>query len=274
MARKKALVVDNDFFFVEFFSELLEKQNYEVYKAYDGKEGITILSEVVPDLLFVDFVMPKIDGKQLIGYARMKYPEAGFTIIGISGTIIEQLEELIDIGADFYIAKGPLDKMTLQFNEFLGNIENGPFFAEPGKNVLDPGMIFPRREAVDLIEAVNFQKAVFESIGIGILIIDKDTRVLNANSMALGILHKPVVEVINRKIFQLLSKRDAAKLAEVMKALVRSRSGTKNRHIIVNAGKRKAEVSVSLFSLKKQFIGWIVALWCKIDRPDEEIKDH
>ena len=56
MARKKALVVDNDFFFVEFFSELLEKQNYEVYKAYDGKEGITILSEVVPDLLFVDFV--------------------------------------------------------------------------------------------------------------------------------------------------------------------------------------------------------------------------
>ena len=40
MARK-ALVVDNDFFFVEFLAELLENKGYEVVKAYDGKEGIT-----------------------------------------------------------------------------------------------------------------------------------------------------------------------------------------------------------------------------------------
>jgi len=37
---KRALVVDNDFFFVEFLTELLEKRGYEVIKAYDGKEGV------------------------------------------------------------------------------------------------------------------------------------------------------------------------------------------------------------------------------------------
>ena len=37
---KKALVVDNDFFFVEFLTELLQKRGYNVTSAYDGKEGI------------------------------------------------------------------------------------------------------------------------------------------------------------------------------------------------------------------------------------------
>jgi CheY-like chemotaxis protein len=35
--QKTALVVDNDFFFVEFLGELLEKKGYKVIKAYDGK---------------------------------------------------------------------------------------------------------------------------------------------------------------------------------------------------------------------------------------------
>jgi len=41
--QKKALVVDNDFFFVEFLSELLTKRGYQVLKAYNGKEGIAKL---------------------------------------------------------------------------------------------------------------------------------------------------------------------------------------------------------------------------------------
>lgn len=38
---KRALVVDNDFFFVEFLSEILEKRQYDVLKAYDCKECIS-----------------------------------------------------------------------------------------------------------------------------------------------------------------------------------------------------------------------------------------
>jgi diguanylate cyclase (GGDEF)-like protein len=37
---KRALVSDNDFFFVAFLAELLEDRGYEVTKAYDGKEKI------------------------------------------------------------------------------------------------------------------------------------------------------------------------------------------------------------------------------------------
>jgi CheY-like chemotaxis protein len=71
---KKALVVDNDYFFVEFLTELLEKKGYEIAKAYDGKEGISKLEQGPVDILFVDMIMPKIDGEQLIKLIRKKFP--------------------------------------------------------------------------------------------------------------------------------------------------------------------------------------------------------
>ena len=71
--QKKALIVDSDFFFVEFLSELLTKRGYQVIKAYDGKEGIGKLEDFTVDILFADLVLPKIDGKQLFRFIRKKY---------------------------------------------------------------------------------------------------------------------------------------------------------------------------------------------------------
>ena len=106
---KKALVVDNDFFFVEFLTELLETKGYEVIKAYDGKEGISKLEETVFDILFADLIMPKIDGMQLIKFARRKFPAEKLTIIAISGTLIEQMDDVKNIGANYCVVKGPLE---------------------------------------------------------------------------------------------------------------------------------------------------------------------
>ena len=54
---KRALVVDNDFFFLEFFSELLEKRGYEVIKAQGGKDGISKLGRGPVDFLFLELIM-------------------------------------------------------------------------------------------------------------------------------------------------------------------------------------------------------------------------
>ena len=70
--QKKALIVDSDFFFVEFLSDLLEKRGYQVIKAYDGKEGIGKLEDFTVDIIFADLVLPKIDGKQLFRFIRKK----------------------------------------------------------------------------------------------------------------------------------------------------------------------------------------------------------
>ncbi|HEX5682241.1 MAG TPA: response regulator, partial [Desulfobacterales bacterium] len=70
---RKALVVDSDYFFVEFLSTMLEKRGYQVCKAYDGKQGIASLEEGPFDIMFADLVIPKVSGRQLFRSARRKF---------------------------------------------------------------------------------------------------------------------------------------------------------------------------------------------------------
>ncbi|MGD9282008.1 MAG: response regulator, partial [Desulfobacterales bacterium] len=136
---KKALVVDADYFFVEFVCELLEKRGYTVTKAYDGKDGISKLKDNPHDIMFVDLVMPKVDGSQFIDYVRRKYGSNHFPIVALSGVMVEQLGALKEIGADYYMAKGPIDKLTVKLNEFMAEIETQTEFTPGELEIIQTG---------------------------------------------------------------------------------------------------------------------------------------
>ena len=139
--QKKALIVDSDFFFIEFLSELLTKRGYQVIKAYDGKEGIGKLEDFTVDILFADLVLPKIDGKQLFRFIRKKYHGRYFPMIALSGTMIENLGSLDEIGADYFIAKGPTNGLKIKLNDFLTEMETQRFSPPAEKKILAPGNI-------------------------------------------------------------------------------------------------------------------------------------
>ncbi|MBW1888302.1 MAG: response regulator, partial [Deltaproteobacteria bacterium] len=214
---KKALVVDNDFFFVEFLAELLEKRGYEVIKAYDGKEGMSNFEEGPFDILFADLIMPKIDGVQLIKSARQKFFDTPFPIIVISGTLMEQTEDIVDIGADYYVAKGPLEQMTDELNALMDRIEDIGISSAENKNIIEPGTLYPRQATAELVEELNFQKAIIESIGLGIIVIDKDARIINATSQSLEIAKKSLEEILNEHITSLFPKEGRVPLIDALK---------------------------------------------------------
>ncbi|GMR19820.1 MAG: twitching motility response regulator PilG [Gammaproteobacteria bacterium] len=43
---------------------LLKKAGYEVYTAPDGFEAMSLITDNVPDIIFVDIMMPRLDGYQ------------------------------------------------------------------------------------------------------------------------------------------------------------------------------------------------------------------
>jgi CheY-like chemotaxis protein len=256
---KKALVVDNDFFFVEFLTELLEKRGYEVIKAYDGKEGISKLEEGLLDLLFVDLVMPKIDGKQFIKFIRRKFPDAHFPVVVVSGSLVEQLDMLNEIGADYYIAKGPMEQMTDHVNRFMDKVEKQPFPPENAKDLLEPGKVHPRQITVELMDTVGFHQAITESIGVGIIVVDKDARIINANSMALTIIDKSLEEVLNCPVTAVFSKREKAKLIDALKGVVKSEEWRKIT-FCATIHSQEIRTIVSPLKLDGKIGGWIVAM--------------
>ncbi|MBW1792659.1 MAG: response regulator [Deltaproteobacteria bacterium] len=177
---KTVLVVDNDSLFVEFLTDLLEAREYRVIKAYDGKEGISKLEQERVDLLFVDMIMPKIDGKQLIKFVHTRFPHAGFPIIALSGVMIEQLDRLEGIGADYFIAKGPMEKMAKHIETLLDKIEVEPMPSASDETIFQAGNLIPRQITDELIQTVNFHRAIIESAGVGIMVLDRDTRIIIA----------------------------------------------------------------------------------------------
>ena len=256
---KKALIVDNNYFFVEFLSELLEKRGYRVIRAYDGKEGIARLEQGPVDIVFADLIMPKIDVRQFIEFIRTKYQQTPFPIVALSGTVIEQLAEIDTIGADFYIPKGPIDKLTIQLNEFMAEIETQPFYPPTERKVFKSQAIFPRREAMELLNTLQFHRAIIEHIGVGVIIVDQDTRVINANSLALEIIQKAAVDVLNCKVADLFPGQQRSDLKEALKRVTPEQGDEKSSfYTSFNHHSTRTIVTPILYDNNQS--GWIVAL--------------
>jgi CheY-like chemotaxis protein len=257
---KKALVVDNDFFFVEFMTDILQKRGYEVFKAYDGKEGITSLNEKpVIDVLFVDIVMPKIDGRQMIQYTRQQFPDARFPIIAISGTLIEQIENIHKFGADFYIAKGPIGIMAGHINRFMDRLEKLSFPFSDHAEILEPVKLYPRPSTAKLIDVMNFQDAILKCIGVGIFIADKDAAIIRVNEQGLEIIQKSIGDVLNRHITTIFPPSEKIKLVTELKKIVHHRE--LNQTVFSSSiDSKKIRNTVSLLKVNNKIFGWIIVM--------------
>jgi PAS domain S-box-containing protein len=256
---KAAMVVDADYFFVEFVSELLEKRGYAVTKAYDGKDGISKLEDSPHDILFVDLVMPKVDGQQFIQFVRQKYGPNHFPIVALSGVMIEQLGSLKEIGADYFMAKGPIDKLAVQLNEFMAEVETYPEFPPSEMKIMETGGVYPRRDAVELLNSLKFHQAVIESLGVGIIVVDIDTRILNANSLAFEILDKLPIQIVNRPVVDIFPTPVRAKLGDALKQVIQLPAQSKIS-FFADFSERPINTTVSAIYISSNKAGWVLVL--------------
>ncbi len=257
---RRALVVDSDVFFVEFLARLLESRGYRVARAYDGKQGIAGLEAGPYDVLFADLVMPKVEGRRLFEAARLRFNGRCCPLVAVAGTVIEQMDELERLGADFYIAKGPLEKLERRLHEFLDRLERPPGPAPAAeKRILQTGGVFPLRDALELLESLEFHKAVFEASASGLLVLDRDTRLLNANPAALELLGLPLVEALNRPVIEFFPPAQAAELIGLLKATARD-PGRGARGLFAVLGGRTVRALVSPLRTSRESSGWVIAL--------------
>jgi PAS domain-containing protein len=205
-----------------------------------------------------DIVMPKINGPELIKFVRMKYADNCFPIIAVSGIIIEHLGALDKIGADYYIAKGPIEKMAIMFNDFMNTIESNSALPDVISSIIESGTVFPRRESVDLIDSLHFQKSVIECIGIGVIILDSDTRIMEVNPLVIRMLNKSYAELLNRSIISIFPD-EREELINALKEIVHNREIDKTE-LIATVDSSKIRVIVSQLIVEDNKVGWILAL--------------
>ena len=257
--KKVALIVDNDWYLVERLAEFLQEHEYEVLKAFNGKEGIMLLDDGVVDLLFVDLVMPKIDGKQMIQYIREHFPDARFPIVALSGMLIEGNEDVHKIGADFCITKGSTDTMIAHINQFMGELKKQSSFSLIYPRIFGNPGPHPRQFEDELIDAMDLQDAIFESVGMGIFIIDRDFSIIKVNELGLEIVGKSISEVLTRPVTSLFRDSEKHKLKCAMKRIY---DYPEQGHVgfFRSIGMRQIRNIVSFLKSNNKPTGWILIM--------------
>ena len=85
MTKQQVLVVDDEKDIVEFLTQLLEDNGYEVKSANDGSEAMNLVQESKPDLILLDLQMPEETGTGLYRKLQHKKEFKDIPVIVISG---------------------------------------------------------------------------------------------------------------------------------------------------------------------------------------------
>lgn len=81
----------------------LEKEGYEVFTAYDGKEGLELVEKETLDLLLLDIMLPHVDGLDICKKVRQKM-DTPIMIISAKADEFDKVLAL-ELGADDYVTK-------------------------------------------------------------------------------------------------------------------------------------------------------------------------
>lgn len=78
------LVVDDEAAISELVAENLRADGHEVTLAADGQQGIDLLTEVGPDLVILDIMMPRLDGWEVLSIIRQNEQFRGTPVLMLS----------------------------------------------------------------------------------------------------------------------------------------------------------------------------------------------
>ena len=81
MSQPKVLVVDDEPFICRSLTFVLKRGNYDVLEARDGEEALAAIRAHKPDLVFLDVMMPKINGFEVTQQVRSDAAFDGVKII-------------------------------------------------------------------------------------------------------------------------------------------------------------------------------------------------
>jgi diguanylate cyclase (GGDEF)-like protein len=193
----RVLVVDDEPDIRDVLRITLEAEKYEVIEAENGEEAIKIIAQKTPDLVLVDYKMPKMDGREVCRRIKKDILLRHLPIIMVTGKgeITDKVDG-IDAGADDYIVK-PFEpeellahiRMILRRTEI--DLEANPLTRLPGNvsiiNELNQRLASQKLFAVCYADLDKF-KAYNDTYGFerGDNVIKETARILLRTTQELG----------------------------------------------------------------------------------------
>lgn len=119
--KKKIIIVDDEPNIVMTLEYTFKKQDFEVYIARDGSEALEILESVIPDVIMLDIMMPKVDGYQTLKLIKENDQLKDVKVVFLTAkNKASDIEEGLKLGADKYLTKPfSVKKIVSEIKELL-----------------------------------------------------------------------------------------------------------------------------------------------------------
>ncbi|TVQ16595.1 MAG: response regulator [Leptolyngbya sp. DLM2.Bin15] len=112
MASHKILVIDDSRVIRNMVKDMLPKGNFQVLEAKDGSEGINLIRQEHPNLIMLDFLLPRVSGWEVFEQLHAQ-PELRAPLVLMSGRKEEVTEKLQEPFEYFEFIEKPFEQREL-----------------------------------------------------------------------------------------------------------------------------------------------------------------
>ena len=210
---KKVLSVDNNPVMLKYMASLITKEGHDIITAEDGLSALDVLKTHTPDLMFLDLVMPNIDGRTLCRIVRRMDRFKDTPVIILSATAAEEGLNVTEIGATLCIAKGPFNLMKPHILSALELSKHGTF-QDPDEKPIGHEDIHARGVTQELLDVKQHFEVVLERMSEGLVEITREGRVIYTNSAALSLLKLPIERIMGASFEDLFNPEDRQQIQE------------------------------------------------------------
>lgn len=110
------LIIEDEAGIYNFLKQGLEEEDFKITVATNGKQGVELFQSVKPDLILLDWMLPKMNGIEVCRSIREKNKDIPIIFLTAKDTVQETIEGL-KCGANDYIKK------PFSFEELLERIK-------------------------------------------------------------------------------------------------------------------------------------------------------
>ena len=105
------LIVDDEVAILQTLKESLMDEGFRVQTLADGNKALSLVGELVPDLIFLDIFMPNCNGLELLTKIKREYPAQKVMVISGFGNISLAVEAIKNGAMDFIEKPFNLDEI-------------------------------------------------------------------------------------------------------------------------------------------------------------------
>jgi CheY-like chemotaxis protein len=80
----KVLVIDDEYGIAELLQAVLEDEEHTVVTAPNGRVGLELLETVAADIIFLDYMMPIMDGAAVLRWLNAEEPRRNVPVVMMS----------------------------------------------------------------------------------------------------------------------------------------------------------------------------------------------